>query len=442
MKRSLLLLSGLLLGFSIKAQEARITATGTVGEQRTITIGLNGAGTVKLDWGDGTLVEKTTTQAYDEYDGSAEFTGIPANEGIIKIYGEGIVYFGANGKFNADKTDIPNALTALDVTKATDLTEIAVNANKLTALDLSKNTSLAKLNIANNQFESINLNANTELVNLTANDNLLTELDLSKNAKLTTMVLSNNKLKTLDFTNNPLVKTITCLNNELTSVTFGENTASKHTIQFGGNKLTTINLSGFTDFSGTYLRLRDNELTEIVLPGKINQIWADGNHFTLAQLYALQMLSQIKNFTYATSYTKEYAQAPYEIPEKIDVNGTVDLSSQATLGPTATNFTWKTADGTTLVEGTDYTVSNGVFTFLTGQEAIHCEMTNAELPAFTAAKPYVTTTMKVEGTTSIQSVTDGESNGNSVWYNLNGQRVAQPTQKGLYIRSGKKLIVK
>lgn len=441
MKRSLLLLSGLLLGFSIKAQEAAITATGTVGEQRTITIGLNGAGTVKLDWGDGTLVEKTTTQAYNGYDGSAEFTGIPANEGIIKIYGEGIVYFGANGKFNDDKTDIPNALTALDVTKATDLTEIAVNANKLTALDLSKNTSLAKLNIANNQFESINLNANTELVNLTANDNLLTELDLSKNAKLTTVVLSNNKLKTLDFTNNPLVKTITCLNNELTSVTIGTNTAKGHTFQFGGNKLTSFSLMQATDLATSFVYLRDNQLSELKLPAAVRRLWVDGNKFTLTQLNELKPLAT-QTFTYASTYTSEFAQAPYEIPEKIDVNGTVDLSSQATLGTTATSFTWKTADGTALVEGTDYTVSNGVFTFLTGQEAIHCEMTNAELPAFTAAKPYVTTTMKVEGTTSIQSVTDGESNGNSVWYNLNGQRVAQPTQKGLYIRNGKKLIVK
>ena len=65
MKKNLLLLLGLLLGLTAKAQEPAITATGTVGEERTISVGLNAVGTVKLDWGNGTLVEKTTTQAYD-----------------------------------------------------------------------------------------------------------------------------------------------------------------------------------------------------------------------------------------------------------------------------------------------------------------------------------------------------------------------------------------
>ena len=32
--------------------------------------------------------------------------------------------------------------------------------------------------------------------------------------------------------------------------------------------------------------------------------------------------------------------------------------------------------------------------------------------------------------------------GQKVWYNLNGMRVAQPTQKGLYICNGKKVVIK
>ena len=75
----------------------------------------------------------------------------------------------------------------------------------------------------------------------------------------------------------------------------------------------------------------------------------------------------------------------------------VDLSSEAMLGETATVFTWKTSDGTTLVEDTDYTVENGVFTFLAVFENIYCEMTNAELPAFTAEKPFKTTQVSVSG---------------------------------------------
>ena len=417
-----------------------ITATGSVGVERTISVGLNAVGTIKVDWGDGTLVEKTTTQPVNQWgEGTVEFTGTPAGDGTIKIYGEGIVYLDASGKKVGD--DIPAALTAIDVTKATDLTELYLNMNKLTTIDVSQNTKLTKLNIANNQFTSIDLAANTELTNFTANDNQLTALNVSNNEKLTTIMLNNNKITTLDFSNNKVLKTFNCLNNELTSVTIGANEATKQTFQFGDNNLTSIDFSQVVNYSGAYVRLRNNELTQIILPGKVSQLWADGNALTLAQLYELK--SQANTLTYATTYTKEYAQKPYEIPETINVNETVDLSSQATLGTAATVFTWKNTEGTELVEGTDYTVAGGVFTFLTEQEAIHCEMTNSELPLFTGAKVYITTTMKVGDTTGISSLTNDEpQNGKDIWFNMNGQRIAKPTQKGLYIHNGKKVIVK
>ena len=417
-----------------------IIATGTVGEDRAISVGLNAAGTVGLDWGDGNIVTETTTKAYDGWEGTANFSGAPAGDGTIKIYATGVVYVEATGvKIGSD---IPAALTAIDVTKATDLQELYLNMNKITTIDVSKNTNLTKLNIANNQIESVDLTANTELTTFTANDNKLTALDVSKNTKLTTLMLTNNKIATLDFSNNPKLKSMTCLNNELTSVTVGANTATGHTFQFGGNKLTSFSLMDATNVTGAFVYLRDNDLTDLQLPSNVRRIWVDGNAFNLKQLYELKSKAT-QTFTYATTFTKEYAQKPYEIPEQIDVNGTVDLSSQATLGSNATVFTWKDGDGNALAEGTDYSVTDGVFTFLTAQEGIHCEMTNAELPNFTAAKPYITTTMKVNGTTGINTIDNGQStvDGN-VWYNVNGQRVAQPTQKGLYIHNGKKVIVK
>ena len=360
--------------------------------ERTVTVGLAAPGTVKVDWGDGNLVEVSGESAYDlSWDeNGVNLTGTPS--GVVKIYADGIIALDAAGKFNSDKTDIPNALTSLDVTNAPDLVNLYVNANKLTVLDLSKNSKLSKLDVANNQLTALDLSAQSELTKLTANDNQLTEIDLVNCPKLTNIVLTNNKISSLDLTANPLVKTLTVLNNELTSVTFGDNTTSKHTINLGGNKLTSIDLSSFANYSGTYLRLRDNELSEIILPGQIGQLWADGNALTLSQLYALK--GQAKTLTYATTFTKPEAQQPMEITADGSV---VDLSSEAMLGETATVFTWKTSDGTALVEDTDYTVENGVFTFLADFENIYCEMTNAELPAFTAEKPFKTTQVSVSG---------------------------------------------
>lgn len=43
--------------------------------------------------------------------------------------------------------------------------------------------------------------------------------------------------------------------------------------------------------------------------------------------------------------------------------------------------------------------------------------------------------------TAINNIKDVKSD-NNAWYNLNGVRIAQPTQKGLYIHNGKKVIIK
>ena len=46
-----------------------------------------------------------------------------------------------------------------------------------------------------------------------------------------------------------------------------------------------------------------------------------------------------------------------------------------------------------------------------------------------------------DGTTGIRSIDEGQFT-NDVWYNLNGQRIDTPTKKGLYIKNGKKVLVK
>ncbi len=414
--------------------------------ERTITVGLNAAGTVKVDWGNGTPVEQKAEGAYDGWDNALDFTGTPS--GTVKIYGEGIIYFQAFTKYAADASEITDGITAVNLDGAATITELDLHQNNLATVNLSKLTALKTLTIGVNDFETIDLSANTELTKLDMSDGKnngkVTSVDLSKNTKLTNIVLSGNKLTTLDLSNNPVAKTINVLNNQLTSINLGANTATGHTINLGNNKLTSVDLSQFANTTNSFIYLRDNNLTgdAIKLPANavVKRLWVDGNAFTLAQLYALKNLAT-QTFTYATTYTKAQAQAPYELPVKIDVNGTVDLSSQATLGETATTFVWKNAEGVALTEGTDYTVAGGVFTFLTAQEAIHCEMTNAELNAFTAEKPYITTTMEVKGSGSGISTIAAEKAKKGEWYNLNGQRVIAPA-KGLYIINGKKIAVK
>lgn len=400
--------------------------------ERSITVGLSDAGIVKVDWGNGELIKKIAAAAYDGWDNALEFTGTPSGE--VKIYGENINYLQSFTKYADGATVITDGITAIDLSNAATITELDLHQNNLTAIDLSKLTALTSLNIGVNDFTTIDLSANTKLTKIDLsngkNNGVLESVDLTKNTKLTNIVLSGNKLTSLDLSKNAVAKTITVLNNQLTSVTFGENTAKNHTINLGGNKLTTIDLTQFTTYAGMYLRVRDNDLTEIKLPGQIKQLWADGNNFTLPQLYALK--NQAQTLTYATTFTKPQAQAPYAIAESVKSGETIDLSSQALLGETATEFVWiNKAD--TLKAGTDYNVENGVFTFLTAQDSLYCEMTNAELPAI----KYTTTATKVEAkATGIQTI---QMKGIEKIYNMKGQRIAAPV-KGLYIRNGKKYV--
>ncbi len=407
--------------------------------EREITVGLNAAGKVKVDWGDGKLVEAEAVGAYDGWDNGLVFTGTPS--GTVKVYGEGISYFQSFTKYATDATTISGGITSIDLSGVAEtITELDLHQNNLKSVDLSKLVKLTTLNIGVNDFATINLSALTVLTKLDIsngkNNGVLTALDLSKNTKLTNIVASGNQLTTLDLSSNPVAKTVTVLNNQLTSVIFGANTATKHTINVGGNKLTSLDLMQFADCSGTYLRARDNDLTEVKLPAKVSQFWADGNAFTLAQLYDLK--SMAKTLTYATTFTKAEAQAPLAIAADGDK---VDLSAQAKLGETATTFTWKAADGTVLVEGTDYTVVDGVFTFLKSQTAIHCEMTNAELNAFTAEKPYKTTAIDVVATGIATIPATSAAGTDAPVYNLAGQRVSAP-RKGMFIKAGKTVIFK
>ena len=99
-------------------------------------------------------------------------------------------------------------------------------------------------------------------------------------------------------------------------------------------------------------------------------------------------------------------------------------------------------DGTTTFDGTTYDYilfSDGLFYQIgsgavpVGKAYLHCTSDPT-----TASAPYLS--IDFGGTTGINAVKDSEKV-NGEYYNLAGQRVAQPT-KGLYIVNGKKVIIK
>ena len=88
-----------------------------------------------------------------------------------------------------------NSLVLLDVSHNTALTELSCTDNQLTSLDVSKNILLLYLDCVFNDLTSLDVSNNTALTMLRCNNNLLTSLDVSNNTALTSLSCYGNHIK-------------------------------------------------------------------------------------------------------------------------------------------------------------------------------------------------------------------------------------------------------
>ena len=352
------------------------------GNPRTLTFAAMEAGhKFQIDWGDGKPVETEEIAVHTDDWTWTEVSGTPVGEGVIKIYGEGIDYFGCSSR--VDGTQI----IALDVTGAPDLTELTVNANKLTALDLSQNTKLTDLICSTNPIKQLDLSHNTELETLEANSMELESIDLSQNTKLTSIRLNLNQLESIDLSKNAALKQAYITDNKLSEIDLSNNDELTY-VSLNNNLFTSIDVTGCAKL-GTLFCTGNLQLTEIKIGDVTTRVNCSKNNFTLATLPVLTC----KTFTYAP-------QNDLPIAEFIKVGETVDLSAQNNItgladAPQATVYTWITAEGDTLQAGIDYTEEAGKFTFLTPQDSIYCTMETEAFPAFSGDKVFKTTAIDV-----------------------------------------------
>lgn len=437
MRKIYLLMSFALVSMFASAQETTptdpvITLTVETVDDTEHTLGFGSSvadNKVSIDWGDGTIVEGATIGVYDGYSLN-ELTGKAVGTGVIKVY--------ATGEFShfdcVSRVD-GTGYSALDVTKATGLTNLSANGNKLTTIDLSKNTKLTTVYLNNNSLTSYTIPTSVTFLNL--QNNKLTSFDGSKCPNVVTLYLSNNSLKTLDLSGNLSIKSVYALNCDLESVNIGKNTTSKLYVSVNNNKLTTLDVTEATGLGTKSARLFaiGNNLTELKYTS-ITTANITGNKFTLATL-------PYKNITTLT-------YAPQQDMEIEAVDGVVDLSAQTNLtglasAAKATTYAWYLEDGTALTAGADYTEADGKFTFLVSpSQPVYCTMTTDAFPKFTGANIFKTKAITVAVPTGIKGVEAVADNAASDVYNVAGQFVQKGTdglKAGTYIvRKGGKAI--
>ena len=422
---------GTITGGSTETQPALITLTveaEAIGAARTFEFGSGVADNkISIDWGDGTIVDGATIAGvYDGWEVPVTvISGTPVGGGEIKIYATGAVtYFDCVSNVNGP------GITKLDVSNATDLTELHANGNKLTSFDGSKLTKLSKVYLNNNQLTSVSLPESVTYLQLA--NNQLTSFDGSKFPLVTTLYLSDNTgLGTLDVSMMPVLKSLYALNCGLTSVNAPLKVAKAY-ISVNNNKLETLDMSEATGLESGSLFAIGNNLTEVKLPNvKVKAVNISNNKFTLATIPAT---ANVTTLTYA----------PQQAMEIADIDGTIDLSAQNNLTGFATEakptvYTWITEANDTLVAGTDYTEEAGKFTFVKEQaQKVYCTMTTEALPKFTGANIFKTIAVTVKATaTGIENIEAGAALTGDI-YSVDGKLIKRGAdlsdmQKGLYI---------
>ena len=321
----------------------------TVNEADSVALSLAAtkAGTaIYFDWsGDGNLTQYLLGDTY------RRFSAVTKANAVVNVYTyeptEAISVFSMSGA----------TLESFDGSKLTDAINISVNGAGLSEIKLPEGSAnLQEMSLESNNF---------------------TTFDLSKYPALRTVALTDNKLTSIDLSKNANLELFSAANNQLSSITF--NNSKLWALYIDQNNFTEIDLSKAPNIR--QFTISHNKLTSInvdVLPNLI-MLAVNNNYLTFKTL----PVHKSKYVVY--SY---HGQAPIDVEV---VDGVVDLSDQKSVAGTATTYRWfidmPTVDeetgelvGEELYIDEEYTLNEGVTTFLNSFNHIMCVMTNSQLP--------------------------------------------------------------
>lgn len=320
---------------------AQFVLSDEVGTNVSITLAAKEPKTYYVDFGNGELKEcvmggRTTTVSSQLGESKT-----------VSVYGYDESYY------DLTVVNMSNvSIESIDISKLKDLNTLNLTNTGLTEIDLSNNTLLEYLTLTGNNFDKMDLSKLENVLSLTLNSNNMSAIDISGCKKLTSMSLSDNNLENLELPELPALFMLNVSDNKLKTLDV-TNCPILREFYCNGNNLSALDLSAQT---GTFsmVRVYDNNFKFSTLP-----------------------VFDIYNPT-------NYKYSPQNDVEITVEGGKVDLSSEYIIDANPTVYTWTTESGTTLVEGTDYTINNGVTTFMKNfDENVYCTMTNVVYPELT-----------------------------------------------------------
>lgn len=194
-------------------------------------------------------------------------------------------------------------------------------------------------------------------------NNGVTNLDICTNISLKTLLCSNNWLTEVDISHCPDLEYFDCSYNSLNELDISTNTKLIH-LNCRSND-TWVNMQGYGR-GISYLDFSNCELTYLD---------CSYNSLPLSNLYvASEMIDEIENKNFANQTI---------IRAKIITDVPVDFSSEKEFGGIATVFDVKKDCWGTALEGVDYTINEGIITFLVHElcnSGFILTMTNTAIP--------------------------------------------------------------
>ncbi len=266
------------------------------------------------------------------------------------------------------------------------ITEIRVSEKSISSLKgIEYFTALTDLYCDGNQLTSLDVSKNTALKWLLCHSNQLTSLDVSKNTALWYLDCFRNQLTSLDVSKNTALMVLYCDYNQLASLDVSKNTALWY-LDCGNNQLTSLDVSKNTAL--TTLLCFSNQLTSLDVSKNTALTYLDcyENQIKGAQTEALV------NSLPTVTDGKLYFCVPTEAAEK--------------------------------------------------NEITDAQVAKAKAKGWTVYALCGSGWSEYAGTTGIGNVEQAEP-GAVRTYTLDGRPVSgQPAKPGIYIRGGKKVIVK
>jgi len=305
---------------------------------------------------------------------------------------------------------------------ASDLDVFSISGVLMSSLDVSKLTQLVCLTVNGAGLSEIKMPESKDLFEIYLDNNNFSEIDLTKYAAtLKSLTINKNKLTTFDASLYPNLEQLALGNNQLTSVKLDNK--NLWTLTLSGNKLTSVDLANVPALYQFFIS--NNELTSIDVSGlkSLKVLYIDRNKFKFSTLPPNNNYSR---YIYANQ--AELAVGPD--------GDKVDLSSEAMIDGKATVYRWFVdtpafdengeLTGEELYIEEEYTLDNGVTTFVKPIDNVMCVLINETYPDLILYTPL----MNIK-TTGVDNVTTG---GSDVAVKVEGGNILISSPKDVAVR--------